>query len=95
MQVSARRFAGFGSSEESMEDHAEEVTTQDGADEGLVSRRVEGGCFGCEEDELDYGAEGEENYRAAEKHVLLVVTYRLIDYTLWGPRSCGVAGAGG
>lgn len=55
-----------------MKDDAEEVTTQYSADEGLVSRRVERGCFGCEEDKLDYCAEGEENYRAAVNCILLV-----------------------
>lgn len=72
MQVSARRFASFGSSEEFMKEDAEEVTTQYSADEGLVSRRVEGGCFGCEEYKLNYCAEGEEDYRAAVNRILLV-----------------------
>lgn len=59
-----------------MKDDAEEVTTQYSADEGLVSRRVKGGCFGSEEDKLNYCAEGEENYRAAvDRELLVTMTY--------------------
>lgn len=62
MQIPTRLLAGLGVREEVMEYYAEEVAGEDGADKGLVAGGVEGGGFGCEEDELDYGAEEEEDY---------------------------------
>lgn len=50
--------------EEIVERHTEEVAGKDGADEGLVPRRVERGCFRGEEDQLDDSSHGKENDRA-------------------------------
>lgn len=49
MEVTARALAGFGSDEEGVEGHAKEVAGYNGADEGLVSGRVEWRCFRCKE----------------------------------------------
>lgn len=65
MEIATGVFAGLGANEESMEDHTEEVAGNYRADIGLVARRIEGGCFGGEEDELDDGADGEEDDGAA------------------------------
>lgn len=42
VKVSARTLAGLGVYEECVEDHAEQVTCDDGGDEWLVARWVEG-----------------------------------------------------
>lgn len=74
-----------------MEYHAEDVTSKDGADVGLVAGWFEWGGFGREEYEFDYGAESEKNDRAAEVKPR-AVSWFLVD---WGVGSgIGVMGSG-
>jgi hypothetical protein len=56
MEIPACALASFGSEEEGVEDHAEEVAGEDGADEGLVARRVEWRRFRGEKYQFYHGA---------------------------------------
>lgn len=88
MQVPAGVLAGAGVREEVVGYHAEEVAGENGADEGLVARGVERGCFGGEEYQLDDGADGEEDDGAA-----VAMTRVSEDVLIVVPGRCGGAGS--
>lgn len=65
MEVTPCLLSGIWMNKQKMEEHAKQVATEDGSDEGLVSGGIEWGRLRGEEYELDDGANGKEDDRTA------------------------------
>lgn len=94
MEVAASGFPRIRVDEEIVEQHAEEVAGEDGADEGLVPGWVERGCFRGEEYQLDNGTDGEEDDRATVVMIERETVSGNPELRTWEMKS-GVAECGG
>lgn len=58
MEIATSFFAGLGTEDEGVEEHAYRVTGDYGTDEGLVACGFEGRRFRSEENQLNDGSQG-------------------------------------